>query len=128
MSGAVARPESMSIVAGVPVFPVSCIVFSCSNGVVFMPIAKRIPGLLATILMVASVRTADWKSLKLMPRARWSYESDYDSNHNTTVVKDSTIAVVVGVLSAIVIVGAIAFHRSERRRWAESRHFTLSSS
>ncbi len=74
------------------------------------PIAKRIPlASLAAILMVASVRTADWKSLKLMPRARWSYGAIMTVTTILTVVKDLTIAVVVGVLlSAIVIIVELA--------------------
>lgn len=77
---------------------------------VFGPIAKRIPlASLAAILMVASVRTADWKSLKLMPRAHWSYGVIMTITTILTVVKDLTIAVLVGVaLSAIVVLVKLA--------------------
>ena len=78
---------------------------------VFGPIVKRIPlASLAAILMVASVRTADWKSLKLMPRARWSYGAIMTITTILTVVKDLTIAVAVGVvLAGIVVLVELAF-------------------
>jgi len=67
------------------------------------PVAKRIPlASLAAILMVASVRTADWQSLKLIPQARWSYGAIMTITTILTVVRDLTIAVAVGVgLTAI---------------------------
>ena len=69
------------------------------------PVAKRIPlASLAAILMVASVRTADWKSLKLMPRARWSYGVIMTITTILTVVRDLTIAVAVGVVLAAAVV------------------------
>jgi SulP family sulfate permease len=68
-------------------------------------VAKRIPlASLAAILMVASVRTADWKSLKLMPRARWSYGAIMTITTVLTVVQDLTIAVAVGVVLAAIVV------------------------
>lgn len=74
------------------------------------PVAKRIPlASLAAILMVASVRTADWKSLKLMPRARWSYGVIMTITTILTVVKDLTVAVAVGVvLAAIAVIVELA--------------------
>lgn len=67
----------------------------------FSPLVMRIPlASLAAILMVASVRTADWKSLKLIPRARWSYGVIMMITTILTVVKDLTIAVAVGVVLA----------------------------
>lgn len=74
--------------------------------IVFLgPIAKRIPlATLAGILMVASVRTADWKSLKLMPRARWIYGGIMTITTVLTVVKDLSVAVMVGVLLAAIVV------------------------
>lgn len=70
------------------------------------PVAKRIPlASLAAILMVASVRTADWQSLKLIPQARWSYGAIMTITTILTVVRDLTIAVAVGVgLTAIVVI------------------------
>ncbi len=65
------------------------------------PIVKRIPlATLAAILMVASVRTADWKSLKLVPRARYSFGVIMIITTVLTVVKDLTIAVVIGTALA----------------------------
>lgn len=77
---------------------------------VFGPIVKRIPlASLAAILMVASIRTADWKSLKLIPRARWSYGVIMTITTILTVVKDLTIAVLVGfALSTIVVLVKLA--------------------
>ena len=74
--------------------------------IVFLgPIAKRIPlASLAAILMVASVRTADWQSLKLMPRARWTYGGIMTVTTVLTVVQDLSVAVMVGVLLAAVAV------------------------
>ena len=73
--------------------------------IVLGPVAKRIPlASLAAILMVASVRTADWKSLKLMPRARWSYGVIMTITTILTVVRDLTIAVAVGVVLAAIVV------------------------
>ncbi|NMB26005.1 MAG: SulP family inorganic anion transporter [Firmicutes bacterium] len=74
--------------------------------IVFLgPVAKRIPlATLAGILMVASVRTADWKSLKLMPRARWIYGGIMTITTVLTVVKDLSVAVMVGVLLAAIAV------------------------
>jgi SulP family sulfate permease len=74
------------------------------------PVAKRIPlASLAAILMVASVRTADWQSLKLMPRARWSYGVIMTTTTILTVVRDLTIAVAVGVgLAAIAVIVELA--------------------
>lgn len=70
--------------------------------IVFLgPVAKRIPlATLAGILMVASVRTADWKSLKLVPRARWTYGIIMTVTTVLTVVKDLSVAVIVGVVLA----------------------------
>ncbi len=75
------------------------------------PIARRIPlASLAAILMVASVRTADWKSLKLIPHARLSYGAIMTITTILTVVKDLTIAVAVGiVLASIVVLVELAF-------------------
>ncbi|HBG43791.1 MAG TPA: SulP family inorganic anion transporter [Firmicutes bacterium] len=75
------------------------------------PVVRRIPlASLAAILMVASVRTADWKSLKLMPRARWSYGAIMMITAVLTVVKDLAIAVIVGVLLAgIAVLVEMAF-------------------
>ena len=68
---------------------------------VFAPVVKRIPlASLAAILMIASVRTAAWKSMKLMPRARWQYGAIMTVTTILTVVKDLTIAVAVGVVLA----------------------------
>ena len=77
---------------------------------VFGPVAKRIPlASLAAILMVSSVRTADWKSLKMIPKARWSYGAIMTITTILTVVKDLTIAVAVGVvLAAIVVIVELA--------------------
>ena len=74
------------------------------------PVAKRIPlASLAAILMVASVRTADWRSLKLMPKVRWSYGAIMTITTILTVVRDLTIAVAVGVvLAAIVVIVELA--------------------
>ncbi|MDD4792754.1 MAG: SulP family inorganic anion transporter [Firmicutes bacterium] len=74
------------------------------------PVAKRIPlASLAAILMVASVRTADWQSLKLMPRVHWSYGAIMTITTILTVVRDLTIAVAVGVgLAAIVVIVKLA--------------------
>lgn len=71
---------------------------------VFAPVVRRIPlASLAAILMVASVRTADWKSIKLLPRARWTYGAIMIITTILTVVIDLAVAVIVGViLSAIV--------------------------
>ena len=72
---------------------------------VFGPAAKRIPlGSLAAVLMVASVRTADWASLKRIPRARWSYGAIMMITTALTVVRDLTVAVAVGVVLAVVMV------------------------
>jgi SulP family sulfate permease len=72
---------------------------------VFGPIAKRIPlGSLAAVLMVAAVRTADWTSLTLIPRARWSYGAIMMITTVLTVTRDLTIAVAVGVVLAAVVV------------------------
>jgi SulP family sulfate permease len=58
---------------------------------------------------VASVRTADWQSLKLMPRARWSYGVIMTTTTILTVVRDLTIAVAVGVgLAAIAVIVELA--------------------
>lgn len=66
---------------------------------------KRIPlASLAAILMIASIRTADWKSLKLIPRARWSYGAIMIVTTLLTIAKDLTIAVAVGVAFAGVVV------------------------
>lgn len=68
---------------------------------VFAPVVKWIPlASLAAILMIASVRTAAWKSMKLMPRARWQYGAIMTVTTILTVVKDLTIAVAVGVVLA----------------------------
>lgn len=74
------------------------------------PVAKRIPlASLAAILMVASVRTADWQSLKLMPKVHWSYGAIMTITTILTVVRDLTIAVAVGVvLAAIVVIVELA--------------------
>ncbi|NLM76433.1 MAG: SulP family inorganic anion transporter [Clostridiaceae bacterium] len=65
---------------------------------VFAPIVRRIPlASLAAILMVASVRTMDWESLKLIPKARWSYAVIMVITTILTVVKNLTVAVAVGV-------------------------------
>jgi len=69
------------------------------------PVVRRIPlASLAAILIVASVRTADWKSLKQIPGARWSYGAIMIITTILTVAKDLTVAVAVGVvLSGIVV-------------------------
>lgn len=69
------------------------------------PIVRRIPlASLSAILMVASIRTADWESLKLIPRARWSYGAIMIFTTIVTVVKDLAIAVAAGVfLSGVVV-------------------------
>jgi SulP family sulfate permease len=68
---------------------------------VFAPLVKRIPlASLAAILMVASVRSADWKSLRLIPGARWRYGVIMMITTTLTVVKDLTVAVVVGAVLA----------------------------
>lgn len=74
------------------------------------PVVRRIPlASLAAILMIASIRTADWKSLKLIPRARWNYGVIMTITTVLTVVKDLTIAVAVGVaLSGIVVLIELA--------------------
>ncbi len=65
------------------------------------PIVKRIPlASLAAILMVASIRTADWNSIKLLPRAHWKYGVIMTVTTILTVVKDLSIAVVVGTTLA----------------------------
>lgn len=80
-------------------------VFLALMVLVLAPVVKRIPlASLAAILMIASVRTADWKSLKLMPRARWSYGAIMTVTTILTVVKDLTIAVAVGVVLAGIVV------------------------
>lgn len=77
---------------------------------VLMPIVKRIPlASLAAILMVASVRTADWKSLKRIPGARRNYGVIMMITAILTVMKDLTIAVVAGiVLASIVVLSELA--------------------
>lgn len=79
--------------------------------VVFAPVVKRIPlASLAAILMIASVRTAAWKSLKLIPRARWHYGAIMTVTTILTVVKDLTIAVAVGlVLASLGVLIELAF-------------------
>ena len=74
------------------------------------PIVRRIPlASLAAILMIASLRTADWKSLKLMSRARWSYGAIMTVTTVLTVIRDLTIAVAVGVvLSGIFALAELA--------------------
>ncbi|HHT48957.1 MAG TPA: SulP family inorganic anion transporter [Firmicutes bacterium] len=68
---------------------------------VFAPVVKRIPlASLAAVLMIASVRTVTWQSLKLIPRARWHYGAIMTVTTILTVVKDLTIAVTVGVVLA----------------------------
>lgn len=72
---------------------------------VFSPFVKRIPlASLAAILMVASIRTADWKSLRLIPRASWTYGTIMTITTILTVMKDLTIAVAIGVALAGVVV------------------------
>lgn len=76
------------------------------------PIVKRIPlATLAAILMVASVRTADWKSLKIVPKARIRFSAIMMITTVLTVVKDLTIAVIVGTalagISVLVELGAL---------------------
>lgn len=69
------------------------------------PIVKQIPlASLAAILMVASMRTADRKGLRLIPRVRWSYGAIVILTTVLTVVKDLTAGVAVGLLFA----GAVA--------------------
>lgn len=93
---------------------------------VFGSIVKRIPlASLASILMVASVRTADWKSLKKIPRARWSYAAIMTITTILTVVKDLTIAVAVGVaLSGIAVLVELA---SLPHGKADDSHATVAS-
>ncbi len=76
----------------------------------FGSIVKRIPlASLAAILMIASVRTADWKSIKRVPRARWSYGVIMIITTILTVVKDLTVAVAIGVaLSGITAIIELA--------------------
>ena len=85
---------------------------------VFAPVVRRIPlASLAAILMVASVRTADWKSIKLLPRARWTYGAIMIITTILTVVIDLAVAVIVGViLSAIVALLDLSIYRKERIR------------
>jgi SulP family sulfate permease len=65
----------------------------------FGPIVKRIPlASLSAILMVASIRTADLKSIKRIPRARWIYGAIMIITTILTVVKDLTVAVAAGVI------------------------------
>jgi SulP family sulfate permease len=72
---------------------------------VLSPVVKRIPlASLAAILMVASVRTADWKSLKRIPRAPWRYGAIMTITTLLTVMKDLTVAVGVGVVLAGIVV------------------------
>ncbi|MGB4176846.1 MAG: SulP family inorganic anion transporter [Halanaerobiales bacterium] len=84
---------------------------------VFAPVVRRIPlASLAAILMVASVRTADWKSIRLLPRARWTYGGIMIITTVLTVVMDLAVAVIVGViLSAIVALFDLA-HLPEGRK------------
>lgn len=84
------------------------------------PIVTRIPlASLAAILMVASVRTADWKSIRRIPKARWSYGAIIVLTTVLTVVKDLTFAVLVGVIAT----GAIALW--EMRRQSGRRSLTF---
>lgn len=84
------------------------------------PIVKRIPlASLAAILMVASVRTADWKSMKRMPKARWIYGAIIVITTVLTVVKDLTVAVAVGV----VVAGAGALWEMARQSGKKSLRF-----
>jgi len=71
---------------------------------VLNPVVKRIPlASLAAILIVASVRTADWKSLKRIPRAPWRYGAIMTITTLLTVMKDLTVAVGVGVVLAGIV-------------------------
>lgn len=82
------------------------------------PVVRRIPlASLSAILMVASVRTADWKSIKLIPRARWSYGAIMVITTILTVVINLTIAVVAGVLISGVMV-LVELSSSPRRKIA----------
>lgn len=84
---------------------------------VFAPVVRRIPlASLAAILMVASVRTADWKSIRLLPRVRWTYGGIMIITTVLTVVMDLAVAVIVGViLSAVVALFDLA-HLPEGRK------------
>ncbi|MCK9479828.1 MAG: SulP family inorganic anion transporter [Firmicutes bacterium] len=84
----------------------------------FKPVVIRIPlASLAAILMVASVRTADWKSIKLIPSARFSYGLIIAVTTVCTVVKDLTVAVIVGVaLSAIIALIELIFLPNSKKK------------
>ena len=74
------------------------------------------PGFPGCILMVASVRTADWKSIRLLPRVRWTYGGIMIITTVLTVVMDLAVAVIVGViLSAVVALFDLA-HLPEGRK------------
>ncbi len=84
------------------------------------PIVQRIPlASLAAILMVASVRTADWKSMRRIPKARWSYGAIIALTTVLTVVKDLTVAVIVGVIAA----GAISLWEISRQTGRKTLRF-----
>ncbi len=85
------------------------------------PIVQRIPlASLAAILMVASVRTADWKSMRRIPKARWSYGGAIIALTTVlTVVKDLTVAVIVGVIAA----GAISLWEISRQTGRKTLRF-----
>lgn len=95
----------------------------------FGPVVRRIPlASLAAILMVASVRTADWKSLKLIPRARWSYGVIMIITTILTVMKDLTIAVAAGVLlSGIMVLVELASSPRRKKVGEESSTSTAIS-
>ncbi|NLV91734.1 MAG: SulP family inorganic anion transporter [Firmicutes bacterium] len=104
ITGAVAR-SGINVYAGGRT-RVSGILHSLFLGfmvLVLQPVVRRIPmASLAAILMVSSVRTADWKSLRLIPRARWSYGAILIFTTILTVVQDLAIAVVAGVILAVI--------------------------
>ncbi len=88
------------------------------------PVVQRIPlASLAAILMVASVRTADWKSMRRIPKARWSYGAIIALTTVLTVVKDLTVAVIVGVITA----GAISLWEISRQTGRKTLRFAAAA-
>lgn len=96
---------------------------------VFAPVVKRIPlASLAAILMISSVRTAAWKSLKLIPRARWPYGAIMTVTTILTVVKDLTIAVAVGLaLTGLGVLVELAFSPRGKVAGPSKAEVTVSS-
>ncbi|NMA66416.1 MAG: SulP family inorganic anion transporter [Clostridiaceae bacterium] len=111
VSGAVAR-SGVNVHSGgrTRVSSILHSIFLALMVLVLGPIVRRIPlASLAAILMVASVRTVDWESLKLVPKARWSYSAIMFITTILTVVKNLTIAVTVGIaISGILVLAKLA--------------------